>query len=999
MADKKIKSWICLVALLLLAAVSLVVLSFSEFHSDVTAMLPRDSDAIQMLEALQDSRISGKFVLELRLTEDSNDHAALIEAADRLIPQLVHPDIVALTHHFKLPGVEDITTLRKVLPDIASDSIMAAVEERCSPEYIDAAMKRNFFRIASSGIGLPAFIQADPLGFNNIVLPELSALSRAFNYRLYPGASRLIGHDRRRVLIVLDTDIPVTAVKRSTVMLEFISARVDALGLPVVGRVICGHRHTVGNAQTLKGDIIRVSIASLLIFSVMFMLIYRLAFQCFYIILIPALAVLFTIAAMSLFMDSISGFIVGLGGVIAGIAVDYGIHIYSVCGKDGRRGVKSVIRPLAAGAFTTMGIFAAFFFSGVMSYIQLGIFALASVMLSFLMAVLVLPILIGGGKIQAPALKVSLPDFSRRGARICLWVWNIVCLASVAAAVMWLEPGIDVRTIDGAGEEVFADEQDFNEYWTRHDSPAMLIVKASTREAVLRRAEDIRSKIADLTANEYITPVVLIPSLRTASVNRERWMNYWDGERIFRLRHDLARSAAAVGFKPDAFVEFVDSLTATEESQTGTDGAIDMLSAFFIRHDPDGQWRLFSYFPDKPEYYAALKQEFSGNDNLSIISPAVLRDAIAGELLNRLLLIGIGALCLVAVLSVICTGGVVRGVCALLPVLSALSLLAGVCALSGISMSIPVCIAAVTVVGLAIDYGIFLVFQTFDRGRRDMASSVFLSALTTAAGAGALLFANHPVLFYLGMFLSLGVLLSCAAAFTIVPAMALLYRKGRGMRFSMIIPGLLLLVLTSGCTSAPPRPLSLDALNREGLTAYNPPQGKWRSVAKIDFEFSGRKFSVLCIAELDGVNRKIALAGIDPASGMRVFEAASAQGVITHQYLMPRLERLPDLPRDVIEDISRISFDVNPGMERAVPKDGLLEVTDAKIVYAFDPESSLLAEKISPGHWQIFFREYKLLEGFTVPHIMQMYNLHPGYYIKIEVKEFESLEEQPHGTI
>ncbi|MBN2643317.1 MAG: hypothetical protein JXR78_16820, partial [Victivallales bacterium] len=387
-----------------------------------------------------------------------------------------------------------------------------------------------------------------------------------------------------------------------------------------------------------------------------------------------------------------------------------------------------------------------------------------------------------------------------------------------------------------------------------------------------------------------------------------------------------------------------------------------------------------------------------GNDDLSIISPAVLRDAIAGELFNRLLLIGIGSLCLVAVLSVVCTGGIVRGICALLPVLSALSLLAGVCVLSGISVSIPVCIAAVTVVGLAIDYGIFLVFQTFDRGRRDMASSVFLSALTTAAGAGALLFADHPVLFYLGLFLSLGVLLSCVAAFTIVPAMAVLYREGRGMRLSMITPGLLLLlVLASGCASDPPCPLPLDTLNSEGLTAYCPPQGKWRSVAKIDFEFGGRTFSVLCIAELDGANRKIALAGIDPASGMRVFEAVSVKGVITHQYLMPRLERLPDLPRDVINDISRISFDVNPGMECATPKDGLLEVADAKIVYAFDPESSLLVEKRSPGHWQIFYRDYKLLEGFTVPHIMQMYNFHPGYYIKIEVKEFKSLEEQPHA--
>ena len=87
----------------------------------------------------------------------------------------------------------------------------------------------------------------------------------------------------------------------------------------------------------------------------------------FFILLLPVVAGLISMALISLFIKPMSYFIIGLGGVITGIAIDYGVHVYVAVmhntadvphdSIDVDNRVKQVARPVIIGCLTTAGIF------------------------------------------------------------------------------------------------------------------------------------------------------------------------------------------------------------------------------------------------------------------------------------------------------------------------------------------------------------------------------------------------------------------------------------------------------------------------------------------------------------------------------------------------------------------------------------------------------------------------------------------------------------------
>jgi predicted RND superfamily exporter protein len=88
-----------------------------------------------------------------------------------------------------------------------------------------------------------------------------------------------------------------------------------------------------------------------------------------------------------------------------------------------------------------------------------------------------------------------------------------------------------------------------------------------------------------------------------------------------------------------------------------------------------------------------------------------------------------------------------------------------------VSFNAPAVIAALVVVGLNIDYGIFMVYTAKAELYPETLRATFLSAFTTVAGAASLLLAKHPVLYSIGFTLVSGLAFGCLAAILIVPAM------------------------------------------------------------------------------------------------------------------------------------------------------------------------------------------------------------------------------------
>jgi predicted exporter len=96
---------------------------------------------------------------------------------------------------------------------------------------------------------------------------------------------------------------------------------------------------------------------------------------------------------------------------------------------------------------------------------------------------------------------------------------------------------------------------------------------------------------------------------------------------------------------------------------------------------------------------------------------------------------------------------------------------AGILPLLGMPLTAASIVAAMVVVGLCIDYGIFMVHAGLQRLQCGTSLSVTLSALTTLVGAGSLLLARHPVMYAIGITLVFGVASGYVCAVCVVPAL------------------------------------------------------------------------------------------------------------------------------------------------------------------------------------------------------------------------------------
>ncbi len=114
---------------------------------------------------------------------------------------------------------------------------------------------------------------------------------------------------------------------------------------------------------------------------------------------------------------------------------------------------------------------------------------------------------------------------------------------------------------------------------------------------------------------------------------------------------------------------------------------------------------------------------------------------------------------------------------AILPVVYGLLASMSVLSLLGIGLNAPAVIAALVVIGLDIDYGIFAIYIATGKLGSEAKRAVFLSAATTVAGSAGLVFASHPILKTVGITLATGVTMGYITAIVLVPTLLFLRKR------------------------------------------------------------------------------------------------------------------------------------------------------------------------------------------------------------------------------
>jgi len=185
-------------------------------------------------------------------------------------------------------------------------------------------------------------------------------LTKALGFDVEIYDNHFVDKTHQYSLVIAKTSVPITDASGSAVLLSAIDKTVKAFPQLKID-VICGHKHTLSNQQVIKKDIYVTSVIVCLAFIILMLFVFR-TFDALSIFLLPFFAIILSVFISTFIFKPLSLFMIGFAAVIAGISVDYGIHLFTAWQTKGYERFKNTIKPVIIASVSTMEfLFRSFF--------------------------------------------------------------------------------------------------------------------------------------------------------------------------------------------------------------------------------------------------------------------------------------------------------------------------------------------------------------------------------------------------------------------------------------------------------------------------------------------------------------------------------------------------------------------------------------------------------------------------------------------------------------
>jgi len=778
----------------------LVGLKFIKYNNNIELMLPADSQVQQSMRFLRESNFSDKLVISLKLNDTTHSTDDLILATDKLVDS-ISDTCRTPTQNKSASGaylikqvagsissanfMQEMIFFLQYSPQLLGPESLAKLKTQINPPGIKERLSFIYRQSLSpqSALLIP-FLRADPLNLSSNLLSNIQKLSQASGYNVSINSGHFISQDGQAAMIIVKTSVLLTEGFGSRKIVNYLQEKLRALPSYIHADIIAGHMHTVKNEEIIKQDIRLTSIIAALGFLLLFLLIFR-DWRAMIIFIMPLGAVLVSTGVAFMIFKSLSYFVIGLSTVIAGITIDYGIYVYLAVRKMGNsvQTLRKIIRPVIFGALTTISVFAVFFFSSVKGYHQLAFFSNFTILICLGFALFILPHFINEetakpkhliNKKPAARFNLNIPD------QVYLIAWAILII--VMLGLGWQTKfNNDITQFDGAGREVAKNEAEFQRTWGAKEPPAVLVVSATTLpEAYQLNTAVYTAATAAIGKENFSSFSIIWPGLAERQANLAAWNKFWSFEKKKEFQALLLEYGKPYNFSEQAFAPFIqqlDTQTSLEPEPSNLVFFNQLKEQFILKKDSG--YQILSFFPDQDEYITKLSKIKNAYPGTFLVSRKNFSHQVSRALSHEFLWLAFLAIFLTVGLTFMLLKNLRLTSLAMIPVASALALIVGVTHLAGLSLNIPSVIATMVVVGIVSDYGMFMVYYCKYKYQTGTIAAVTLAAVTTLIGAGVLIFAQHPVLFSIGVTLTTGVLAGYLSSLMIIPAVYRLWKDNK----------------------------------------------------------------------------------------------------------------------------------------------------------------------------------------------------------------------------
>lgn len=455
------------------------------------------------------------------------------------------------------------------------------------------------------------------------------------------------------------------------------------------------------------------------------------------------------------------------GASLIGEAIDYAIQYFSARLGAGaawqpRQGLKAVLPALAVALATSLVGYAALAFTPFPAMRQIAVFAITGLVAAWLTVVLVLPWALARPQTWQPDRLLALPGHWLRGWRRHVGPRTLLAAAMavlVVAGSGWPRINIDddVRQLIQPPADLAAQERQLRTLTGMEAGSQFFLIEAVDAETVLRREEALTERLA---AHGIILQGVsrFVPSCRRQAES---------GQRLRAALPAMAGALVQAGFRPEAVATWSAQVERPINCLPVTAWLATPISAPF-RHlwlGSAGAGMAAVGLPSGYDQVADLAEAARGIEGVTLVDKpgAVSRLFADYRRLGAWVLAG-ATLLVLAVL--VWRYGRRGGLAVLVPTLLAQALTLGLLGHLGIAFNLFNLLALLLILGVGINYAIFLYEGARGDGTREAAAlvGVVLSALTTLLSFGLLGLSAMPALAGFGTTLALGIATSVLLA-------------------------------------------------------------------------------------------------------------------------------------------------------------------------------------------------------------------------------------------
>lgn len=536
--------------------------------------------------------------------------------------------------------------------------------------------------------------------------------------------------------------------------------------------------HAMHGAKTARGEISTIGIGSIIFISLVLLLVFRRPSKIALAFIPTLIGCLFAFVLSLLVFERLNLITMVFGASLVGVSIDYALHflceLNSGEGLDGKMTIKRIFSGLSLGLISSCIAYGALALAPFPGIRQMSLFAVAGLIGSWLTVVCWFSLLSPVNRMGPVYRRGSINRRVGRGDKqfISAWLYKtiikinqsnfktlpvllVLTIVMIVVGVYTFKANDSIAVLNNPSAELKRSEQLIRQLIAPPSSTQFIIVSAASEQELLQREEQVTAQLQNLIADGALTGFNavsnMVPSIQTQNDDYQML-----GEQIYSEDGAISQLYTRLGFPQQQIDQILQTYRSNKDNhlyikQWLANPASEAINYQWVGETEFGYLsvitltgpnseKLEQFFADKDQYVRFV-------DKVTDISN-VLKDY--RQVITIMLVAAY-----IAVLLLLTLRYKRKAIYILLAPFMATVVTVALLSLLGIALNIFCVLALLLVLGIGLDYGIFL---KESKCSKESLFAVVLSCYTTICSFGFLSMSNTPVLKFFGLTLLIGII-------------------------------------------------------------------------------------------------------------------------------------------------------------------------------------------------------------------------------------------------